>query len=202
MSNQHANGWGVVHRVRLGHVRKLLQFRYGVELPYDDAGIEDLRILLHVKAQCYAPDRREKALLDEISLTAPWLAKDKAEQIAAKIAANPIKLTADTLGSSKMLNLDWMTREQLRIWQIGAMDAPADYRKQKRRQRDRERKWCKRRAEGRIDRAEYLAAHSANRTKPWVREGISRRAYYYRKAKGTLTQPQITYATPVQCSAA
>ena len=60
VSHQRAH-WGAVHRVRLGHVRKLLHGRYGVELPDDDAGAEDLRILLHVKAQCYSPQRRETA---------------------------------------------------------------------------------------------------------------------------------------------
>jgi hypothetical protein len=63
-----ANGkqvnWGAVHRVRLGHVNRLLLDRYGFELPNDDAGAEDLRILLHVKANAYRPERREKALLN------------------------------------------------------------------------------------------------------------------------------------------
>jgi hypothetical protein len=186
MSRQPANGWGAVHRVRLGHVRKLLHGRYGAELPDDDAGAEDLCVLLHVKAQCYAPQRREKALLTEIGLTAPWLAQGKAQRIAAGIAGRPMTLSADILG--RMLNLDFMTRERLRLWQIGAVDAPADYRKQRRRQRHRERMWRKRRAEGHTDREEYLAAHGANRTKPWLVEGISRRTYYYRKAKGRLAQ--------------
>jgi hypothetical protein len=167
--------------VRLGHVRKLLHGRYGVELPDDDAGAEDLRILLHVKAQCYAPHRRERALLNEIGLTAPWLAEGKAHQIAAEIAARPMQLSADALG--RMLNVDWMTRDRLRVWQIGAVDAPADYRKQRRRQRDRERKWRERRADGRVDREDYLATHNANRTKPWLTMGVSRRTYYRRKAK-------------------
>jgi hypothetical protein len=195
--------WGAVHRVRLGHVSRLLLHRYGSELPDDDAGAEDLRVLLHVKAQCYAPQRREQALRHEIELRAPWMVKDKAAHMAAEIAAKPIRLKADTLG--RMLNLDWMTRDRLRLWQIGAVDAPADYLKQRRRQRDAERKWRKRRAEGRLDREHYLAthSHSERRTKPWQKMGISRRSYYYHKAKGTLApgpsanlhrvRPQSTY---------
>jgi hypothetical protein len=184
MSNQRPSNWGAVHRVRLGHVRKLLHHRYGTELPDDDAGAEDLRILLHVKAHCYAPRRRERALLNEIGLTAPWLANGKANKIAARIAARPMTLTTDRLG--RMLNLDWMTRERFRLWQIGAADAPADYRRQKRRHRQAERMWRKRRAEGRVNREHYLAAHDTNRTKPWLGMGISRRTYYRRKAKGAL----------------
>jgi hypothetical protein len=45
-----APDWGAVHRVRLGHARRLLLHRYGTELPDDGAGSEDLRILLHVTA--------------------------------------------------------------------------------------------------------------------------------------------------------
>jgi len=186
MSNRSDGHWDAVHRVRLGHVRRLLHHRYGPELPDDDAGDDDLRILLHIKARCYAPQRREKALLNEISLWAPWLGEGKAKQIATEIAAKPMKLKADTLG--RKLNLDWMTRERLRLWQIGAVDAPADYRKQRRRLRDAERKWRKRRAEGCVDREQYLDEHIVERTKPWQTLGISRRTYYYRKAKRTLAQ--------------
>jgi hypothetical protein len=177
-----ADKWGAVHRVRLGQVGRLLLHRYGPVLPDDDAGAEDLRILLHVKAVCYAPPRRYQALLNEIELKAPWLTGRKARQTAAEIASNPMKLKADTLGS--MLNHDWMTRERLRLWQIGAVDAPADYLKQRRRQRDAERKWRKRRSEGQVDRDEYLTTHSTNRAKPWQTMGISRRTYYRQKAKG------------------
>jgi hypothetical protein len=181
MSDHATTRWGAVHRIRLGQVGKLLLDRYGAELPDDDAGTEDLRILLHVKAHCYAPQRREQALCGEIGLRAPWLATREAAQIAAEIAARPMKLKANTLG--RMLNLDWMTRERLRLWQIGAVDEDAEARKRRRRQRDAERKRHQRRAEGRQDRQQYLANALSN-TKPWVALGISRRTYERRRAKG------------------
>ena len=186
MNERRPTDWGAVHRVRLGHVRKVLHDRYGFELPNDDAGGEDLRVLLHVKAQCYAPERREKALLNEIGLLAPWLTNDNANRLATEIATKPLKLTADGLG--QMLNLDWMTRERLRVWQIGAVDWSAAHRRDRRRQRHREGMWRKRRAEGRVDREEYLTTHNTNRTKPWLTLGISRGTYYRRKAKGSLRQ--------------
>lgn len=189
MSEERPTDWGAVHRVRLGHVRRLLYDRYGFKLPNDDAGNEELRILLHVKAQCYVPERREKALLNEIGLLAPWLSDADADRLATEISAKPLMLTADGLG--QMLNLDWMTRERLRLWQIGAIDATAEYRRQRRILRDRERKWRKRRADGRTDRAEYLATHSASRSKPWLAMGISRGTYYRRRARGTLRQVRL-----------
>jgi hypothetical protein len=163
--------WAAVHRVRLGHVRKLLHHRYGTALPDDDAGSEDLRILLHVKAHAYSPARREQALLNEIGLLAPWMPADRARQLAAEIAANPMKLKADTLG--RMLTLDSSTRDRLRIWQIGAIDMDAEGRKERRRQRDREHRQRKRQA-----RTQWLAEHSTEQTKPWLAAGVSRATWY------------------------
>jgi hypothetical protein len=110
---------GAIHRVRLGHVNRLLLDRYGPELPDDDAGAEDLRILLHVKANAYRSERREKTLLNEIGLRAPWMPADKAR-------LKPLKGSADWLG--RALNVDCATRDRLGIWQIGAADLDAQAR--------------------------------------------------------------------------
>lgn len=173
--------WAAVHRVRLGHVRRLLRDRYGATLPDDDAGAEDLRILLHVKALCYAPERREKALANETGVVAPWLANGRAIKLASEIAIKPIKLKADTIG--RALNVDWKTRERLKIWQIGAVDLPADIRKIRRRMRETERMQRQRRLiEGRKPREQYLA-EALTTTKPWEAQGISRRTWERRRAK-------------------
>lgn len=188
---QRADNWITVNRVRLGHVRRLLCHRYGVELPDDDAGSEDLRILLHIKARCYAPARREQALLNEIGLMAPWMAAERAKQIAAEIAAKPMRLKADTLG--RLLNVTTAERDRLGIWQIGAVDLDAVTRKERRRQRDRERKARQRHVEGRVSRDQYRATALSN-TQPWLALGICRRTWERRRAKGTLSQvcPQST----------
>jgi len=166
-----------MHRVRLGHVRRLLRDRYGLILPDDDAGIDDLRILLHVKAVCYEPERRERALAAEIELWAPWL---DGKKLAAAIAAKPMRLKADTLG--RMLNVDWETRERLKVWQIGAVDMPADIRATRRKRRDAERKWRQYRAEGRKTREQYVAEALSN-SRPWEAEGISRRTWERRRRR-------------------
>jgi hypothetical protein len=179
-----APDWGAVHRVRLGHVRRLLRHRYGPVLPDDDAGYEDLRILLHVKANACKPENRVRMLLNEIETSAPWLSSIKARGIAEEIAAKPLKVTSDWLG--KQLNVDADTRDRLRIWQIGAVDLDAAGRKERtrerRRQRDRERKMAQR---GRQPRADWLAEHSVSQTKPWEMMGISRATYYRRLADMT-----------------
>ena len=137
-------------------------------MPDDDAGAEDLRILLHVKAQCYQPQRRERALVNEIEVSAPWLANGAAIKLASEIAAKPMWLKVDTLG--QLLNVDWQTRERLRVWQIGAIDMPADIRQIRRRQRNAERMWRQRRAEGRKTRDQYVAEALSN-AKPWEFSG-------------------------------
>jgi hypothetical protein len=179
--------WGAVHRVRLGHVGKLLLDRYGPELPDDDAGDDDLFILLNIKAMACKPERREKALLNEIGLRAPWLPADKAQKLATRISDKPLKFTSETLG--QRLNLDNATRERLRIWQIRPVDLDDEGLKQRRRQRrqqqDRERKLRKRQLQ---NRTEWLKANSKQRTKPWLEMGISRASYYRRQAKSRETR--------------
>lgn len=176
--------WDAVQRVRLGHVRKLLQHRYGPTLPDDDAGREDMRILLHVKAGCYRPERRMQALISEIEILAPWL-NGEAGKVAAEIAAKPLNLKSDTIG--RMLNLDWHTRDKLRLWQIGAVDLDTEARKERRKLRHRQ--WMKdiRRDQGAKPRAKY-EAESLMKTKPWQAEGISRRTWYRRQSHDPVAQ--------------
>lgn len=180
-NNNGATDWGAVHRVRLGHVRRLLRDRYGHTLPDDDAGYEDLRILLHVKANACKPENRVRMLLKEIEVSAPWMSSVKARQVADEIAAKPLKVTSDWLG--KELNVNADTRDRLAIWQIGAVDLDAAGRKkrarERRRQRDRERKMRQRKCQPRAD---WLAENNVSRTKPWEGIGISRRTYYRRLA--------------------
>jgi hypothetical protein len=178
-----APDWGAVHRVRVGHVRSLLRDRYGAVVPDDDAGNEDLRILLHCKANACKPENRVDRLIKEIEAMAPWMSSIKARTIAEQISAKPLKVTSDWLG--KVLNVDADTRDRLAIWQIGAVDLDAAGRReralQRRRERDRERKRKQRQCQ---PRAEWLAQHSREREKPWESLGISRRTYYRRLSAG------------------
>jgi hypothetical protein len=186
--------WGAVHRVRLGHVKRLLLDRYGFSLPHDDAGAEDLRILLHVKANACRPEQRERALRNEIELQAPWMPAEEAERIAREITLKPLKVTSAWLG--RELGVDSATRERLGIWQIGAVDPDPQGGRERRRQRDRERK-----RRTRQPRAEYLAnvsRASERSAKPWEALGIHRATYYRRQAKaatGFVQKPTIECAT-------
>ncbi len=177
--------WEAVRRIQLGHARKLLHHRYGPRLPDDDAGREDLRILLNLKARCYYPQRRMQALLREIELTAPWMTGAEAEKLAAEIAADPLTFKSDALG--RELNLDWRTRERLRVWQIGAVDMDAEARKERRKLRHRERMQRTRKAKGAKPRAEY-EGKSLSATRPWEAEGISRAKWYRQRRRDPMRQ--------------
>lgn len=201
--------WGAVHRVRSGEVTTVLNDRYGRHgfiIPDDDAGDKDLFALLCVKAQCYRPDRREKAVLDAIALWAPWMSADKARETADRAIVER-KITGDKIGQWLLLDAD--TRDRLRVWRIGAFDLDEEGRKQRRRERrqqqDRKRKAGQRRKTGAPSRAEWLKANNKQRAQPWLEMGISRASYYRRQAKGRETGETGCSATPTKnetgCSA-
>jgi hypothetical protein len=60
-------------------------------------------------------------------------------------------------------------------------------RSERAKQRDRDDKRAKRKAEGAIPRHEY-EANSASRNKPWLAEGMGRSAYYERERKAKLKE--------------
>src|SRR5262245_38537596 len=119
-SKEEGGHWGAVNSVRLHDVRRVLRDRYGDQLPDDDAGRDDLWVLLHIKSCATSIPRRQKAILVEINDWAPWLDEDEAEQLAGQIAAHPIYFTSVTLG--RKLNVTSADRDRLRLRQIGAMD--------------------------------------------------------------------------------
>ena len=102
-----------------GHVRKLLHDRYGPTVPNDDAGTDDLRILLHVKAQCYHPPRREQALINEIEIMAPWMTDERQEARGGNRgqAAEPQDRHPRPHAQSRLAH-----PRETEVWQIGAVD--------------------------------------------------------------------------------
>jgi hypothetical protein len=175
-----ADKWSVVNNMRLEQVRKLLTWRYGPEVPKNDAGIDELDAVLNVKARCYDRHYREAALLKEIDLLAPWMPWGEARRWAKTIARRPSKFKVDTLG--KRLNLDAKTRHHLGLWQIGAVDEDAEARKANRKRRDRDRKRIGRAKRGGKTRKQFIDTSLSKNSKPWVAEGISRRTWYRRQS--------------------
>lgn len=89
---------------------------------------------------------------------------------------------ADALAAALMVTE--VERSRLHLRTIGAHDV--DKRERARRRKERKRKRAKERAarvraeHGAMSRAEYLAANSVSRTKPWEAAGVSRATWYRR----------------------
>lgn len=108
--------------------------------------------------------------------------------------------SADRL--AEILGLEYADRQRLAIRTIGAVDLDkrrrAIERNERKRERDRIRVAIKRRKRGAISREEYLA-ESLSRSRPWEREGISRRTWERRRVASQspphIESPSDTLAT-------
>jgi hypothetical protein len=164
-------------------MRNYLRCRYGYTLPDDDAGREDLRELLYpISVGPNAAIKMPKA----IEIWAPWMNTKEAAELFDDINRMPIwlrKPAARELG--KRLRVTDQMRQQWRLWTIAPYDMTDEELAEQRRAKDRERKRRsrQRQRQGKATRAQWLAAHSISRDKPWLALGIKRRAYYKRLQK-------------------
>lgn len=157
--------------LRAAELNRLFHDRYGPELPDDDAGRDDARIMAHHLAALSRDQRRR--ILEWLTVRASWLPKEEAEALADAAIAKPIRWKADTL--AKRLNLTAVDRERLAIRTIGAVDQTKAEREAERQQRKTAAKAAKRLSAG-----ARPHKHSARRTRPWQALKISR-ATWYRK---------------------
>jgi hypothetical protein len=167
-----------LRRRRLGDLKTILRHRYGHELPDDDAGREDLELLLDLVR--YVPNARNR-MKYVIETWAPWMDTAESYRLVESVLRKPEymrKVKAADLGAR--LNLTWEERQTLAIRTIAPADlTPEEFeerRKERRREKERDRKRRKRRNAGIKSRATSIA-----RLKPWERLGISRRTWYRRR---------------------
>jgi hypothetical protein len=113
-----------------------------------------------------------------VKLRAPWMTTEAAERLFEQIEAFSQKWRADTLG--RKLNLTGIEWRILRLRTIAPVDMTKQEREAFSQDLARRRRQVKRRAKGQTPRAEWLAAHSASRNKPWKALGMSRRTWYRR----------------------
>jgi hypothetical protein len=165
-------------RVRLGDLRKLLRAQYGATLPDDDAGRECLyELLLPISLGPHADIQMPNAA----DVWAPWMQHQEAQQLIDQIKRMPRRQrmpNARQLG--ERMGLINGLRDRLKLRTIAASDLTPEQALQLRRAKQRARMRRVRQARDSKSRAEYEAA-SLSRTKPWEREGISRRTWYRRR---------------------
>jgi hypothetical protein len=176
--------------LRMRDLANLYRSRYGIALPDDDAGRDDLKIALNHLA-CLAHPRGHIA--HWIEIWAPWLTAAEQRQVVPPILANPQRWKADAL--AWRLRLTKEQRTMLGITTIGAIDENKAARTKRRRAKDRQRKENARRAKGVKPRATY-EGQSTSKAKPWLEEGISRAQWYRRRARETDPSNETGAATP------
>ncbi len=159
--------------------------QYGRALPDDDAGRDDARIMVHHLALISGDQHaRVKSWL---TVWAPWMSAEQIIALTDAVIAKPLRYRADTLG--KKIGLTAEVRTRLGIKTIGACDMTKAEREAARQARKVQAKRKRRRKQGVKPRAEYVAT-SAERTKPWVTEGVGRRTWYRRqRAIASLPSP-------------
>jgi hypothetical protein len=161
--------------LRISDFSTLFRSRYGIVLPDDDSGRDDIRLAVDHLASLPHPAR---AITMWLETWAPWMTLAEHRQVIADGIANQRNWKADAL--AWRLRLTYQERSMLGITTIGAIDMSKAQREKRRKHKDRARKAAKRRAAGAVPRDRYERA-SVEQSKPWVVAGISRRTWYRRR---------------------
>jgi hypothetical protein len=164
-----------IRRLRLGDLLRVLRHRHGPILSDDDAGRDDLNLVLRLHSLC--PERATDKMWHVVETLAPWmLSAEASDQIDSLMRVDPRynQLGAKELG--ERLNLSNAEREFRKAWLIAPVDMTAGELAEQRKAKERARKAAKRRQAGVKSRPAYLAAIKS--TKPWEAEGMSRASWY------------------------
>jgi hypothetical protein len=164
--------------IRAAEIDRLVVARYGHELPDDDSGRDDVRLMVHHLAQISGDAHRR--ITTWIAKRAPWMSPLEAGRLTEAALAKPLRWRAEKLGEA--FRLTDAERTRLKIRTIAPIDVtPAEIAK-RRKQRDRERKAAARRAAGAQQRKQYEAA-AVGHGKPWIAAGVSRASWYRRQSE-------------------
>ena len=112
----------------LAQLQRVFTDRYGGrELPDDDAGRDDIALLIN-----YAVMARKDPWA-QVDLLAPWLTEGDAARLIQSARDFPVWYTPNELGHR--IRLTFADRERFTAWNIGAIDRSADECERRRRQR-------------------------------------------------------------------
>jgi hypothetical protein len=160
--------------IRVAELERVMRDRYGEQLPDDDAGRDDLFVILNHAA--YYADAKPRMLAAAASW-APWINADALDDLIADITARPLRWRADSL--AKRLGVTDEQRTRLALRTIGAIDVTAEQRQKRRKERDRLEKQAKRRAAGIMPRTPPRETRSGQARD----RGISERTWRRRRAR-------------------
>jgi hypothetical protein len=120
------------------------------------------------------------ALTEAATRMGGTITQEAADLVMQEAATTRQRRKADQLG--QYLRLTDKERSELGIKTIGSIDVNSKQRARRRKEQKRMDDQNRRRMRGAKSRAEY-EANSRTRTKPWEKERISRRMWYYRRKK-------------------
>jgi hypothetical protein len=169
-----AGKWEVVRRLRYGALLKLFRHRYGHGFPDDDAGRDDLFVLLCVVS--LAPSNTDRKMAHTIAMRAPWMPDWEAAEYVEHVNRLTIyerMPAARVLG--ERLNLTNAERERLRLWPIAPVDMTVEQLMEQRKVKRREQQRQRRRERGVQPRLEC--------DRPWEVEGVARSTWYHRQRR-------------------
>jgi hypothetical protein len=171
--------WELIRRLRYGALLRLFRHRWGNELPDDDAGRDDLWLL--VTNVSLAAAEPKKKMRDVIEVWAPWMSAEEREAYIKHVWGLDIyERTPTALELGKRLGLTNAEREALKLWPFRPIDKTEEEIAEQAKARERERRAHNRRERGVRTREAYLA-ELASRPQPWIAESISRRTWERRR---------------------
>lgn len=129
--------------LRMHDLARLFRARYGVVLPDDDAGRDDIEVAANHLASLAHPKGR---IIKWIRLWAPWMSVAEQDDIIAAAITSQKHWTADQL--AWRMRLTDADRSVLGITTIGAIDCPKAERTERRAQKAKQRMERNRRAKG------------------------------------------------------
>jgi hypothetical protein len=183
-----------VAKLRITDIDWYLHHRYGAGLPNDDAGREDLVLLLNHIAQ--NRENPYNKMIRAARLWALWMPRAEAEALVAQILEKPRRYQAKTLG--RLMRLTRQEHQLGHIQTIRPFDKDDAEVAEETRRKDREKKRAKRQRNGAVSREEYLA-NSKSRSEPWKPLGMSRPTYY-RKLKAGEISSETSASHPLEDS--
>jgi hypothetical protein len=171
-----ADKWELIRRLRYGALLKLFRHRWGNVLPDDDAGRDDLWILVtNVSLAAAEPEKKMRHVID---MWAPWMSIEEREAYIKHVCGlDKYERTPTAKELGERLGLTNAERETLKLWAVLPIDKTEEELAEQARVRERTRRARKRRQKGIRTREAYLA-EIARKPKPWAAQGISRSAYY------------------------
>jgi hypothetical protein len=183
MSSEAAK-WELIRRLRYGALRRLFQHRWGHVLPDDDAGRDDLWLLVcNVSLAAADP---EKKMRHVIEMWAPWMSAEEREAYVKHVWSLDIyERTQTGLEIGRRLGLTNAEREELKLWPFKPIDKTEEELVEIASSRRNKIRRDKARASGVRSREAYLA-ELANKPKPWTTAGVSRTAYYRKRKRDKL----------------